>query len=371
MKNTCRWLLVLLFAGCAQSPDRGGVGVNEAAAAMKAPPAANPRAALDGIERGVWPGLATVVGSPADQKTVAGLKTGDWSAWLTPFAGPEVEGLRVAAVGVHRATGAYPTNLGELAPYCFTWPASGPHSSQPLPLMSPAALKARSCTLQELSAHGEAMSVDLSAQSVTINQPVQIAGKLAIQPQSLGYGFDPGTYVSVQQGRTDAAGLAKGPWSSPALAKITTTDPADLRYFAAAEAIELMIEDAASHFNEFPTSPEEIERAAGGRFINLVPVTTAQAEIEIGWDGVQAYRILVHLPSGKPADTVKYFTSLGPMCGSAVVYSYSEFATHVKRPMRTIAAFNLVPIAEATLPGLAATPAPTGPRPKSATVGGE
>lgn len=113
--------LVLLIAGCATSPHAGATGDRNPGTDS---PTTQSAPENDPQQMGIL--MANQRASRLQQR--------DPQAWLTLVAGTTFP--MVMASQRHRhIQGAFPTEVGQIAPYCFFWPTKGPDTMETLPLV--------------------------------------------------------------------------------------------------------------------------------------------------------------------------------------------------------------------------------------------
>lgn len=277
-------------------------------------------------------------------------------------------GLQQALTQYQKAEGVPAANsLMDIAPYLFTWSAAVGSTSIPATVVDAALLQPTSHERPFASPENPLqLAVDVGPDGMQfripdVEQPLWIKGhpesiptaseRASRQPVDVAL-LEP--FLQEMQARkplTDQQ-IAKKTWNMLNTHLAEKALPADARYVAAQDQLRGLLHDATSHLLGMPKSFEQACEASGRIPLNLVPADPADADLVIGCDGVQAFRITTRFPSGTKLDSVWYWKLIGTRRSMSQLYAYSEFEHEVGRPFTTWAAFNLVPADQAAIPGL-------------------
>lgn len=282
--------------------------------------------------------------------------------------------LEGAGGGVRRAVGRYQAVyrteqtpvLSEIVPYCFSWLARTPGSAVPAPNLT--TLPSGQLAFGEIQAEGLTTTLRKEGQQITLLAPGFTSPErstleytsIALRPLSPMFLAAPapaasGPRTPVTDDWFHRFGIPESPalrWRHLHRRLAYDVTPEDARYVAAAEELDSLIKTAVTATLTFPHTLEDVRFATGQALINLEPVAEEQADLIVGFDGIQAYRYTVRFPSGVLFDSVQYWHILSEEHGFTRLYSYADYAAQVGRPFATLGAWKLVPVEEASLPGL-------------------
>ena len=233
-----------------------------------------------------------------------------------PASLPELRGLSIAGAAYQRESGKPPRSFQELVKFCFLWPNAEGNPNQPLYLDPDTILfNSKEAKLPVRRSDGSTSSVRFSIGWVGPS----VGG---IQTATPAY-FEP---LTLQE------------WDVAKQYFLNSAVPEDLPLISAFDSIVALIEAVVRRTGSLPDHVKVMEATAGARLVNLEKSEESAADIVLGWDGVQAYRLKAVLRSGLTLDSVIYYESLD---GRFFERPYLLFEREVGRPMQTIGSWRL------------------------------
>ncbi|MEO7992937.1 MAG: hypothetical protein ABI743_00935 [bacterium] len=263
------------------------------------------------------------------------------------------------------------TSVDELAPNCFLWPASTSDAGSPaLCTVTPPPESPDNFWIT-LGLTDEGLQLHYPAEfdaSGTDEQVLAVPGPYTdpmrhTHPNAPRHPVGP-AFFSAGRGTEYVDATMFRQWAEVHTTGEAFATSSDVRLLGAVNDLSTLIQRAVLNASTLPTSIEEAEHATGATLINMVPVPPDQATITLGWDGVQAYRITCHFPSGYDLDTVDYFTLVGGNekvsdtifeRSKSFAVPFYQYQQAVGRSFETIGSWRLAEGAEIGLPGLPST----------------
>lgn len=229
--------------------------------------------------------------------------------------------------------GEWPTDLTSLAPYCFSWPFSGPTNAPYFQLQLEG--------VSQGGLHGSWLvvgpnntTIETVSWSCLISENMLRTGMLR-QPFTLS-----GNLFSRNELGLWSALRSQGPWL--ALGE-------DARRLFAGRELEMLAQRAAVQGNKLFATMAEIQYWSGHDLLNLVPVDPAAAHVQLLTNGTDAYRVIVSYAGGFTEDTVCEALLLGSGRGSWRALPFVEFDRTQSTAWQPIGAWQLEPAASAQL----------------------
>ena len=307
------------------------------------------------LAKGFQP-LKTVRGTPQREAAVAALLGGDpreslangHRNWKSPS---------LALDHFRRIRESEPTSCADLAPFCFFWIADLKEELTPARLSDAVTSPtAPAKTFAEIQHDG--LQTSLSLQSGQLSSWLPEEGEDGLyrytptptdpnpRPQAV-----PSTHpVRAEAPPADVGDTEVGRWSTLEDKGESLLLPDQARVLAAAHDLAWLLSQAASSAVKFPSTLDELQRYSGQVLINLVPCREEDAEITLGFDGVQAYEVRAVFENRSSFDTVLYCPLLSSDGSVFVARSFQRFQEQVGRPIQPFAYLRLVPEDQAALP---------------------
>lgn len=259
--------------------------------------------------------------------------------------------------------GAAPVTIGDLVGSSFLWPGfspAGAEAGRMLEYQSPSTLSRVATPLHDALLDVPAISLRFSGSTLTTITPrVTSTGIIEYSeqdfqlPSSISPLLERPSHLMRRAVTEESlSGLApKSRWSrlNSTLAG-WATEP-DARIGIAARQLEWLLLQAGITLWRLPVDLEEAQAAAGVQLINLIPGQPNQADIEIAWDGQQAFLFTQRFASGVETESVLFFHGLG---GSETSASWNRpeklWEKAPQREWQPFAALNLVAGINAVIP---------------------
>jgi|GEM_PF-5223370 len=134
----------------------------------------------------------------------------------------------------------------------------------------------------------------------------------------------------------------------------SANSPHDARLAEAESQLMWYLANAADNTGQLADSIDALRNQTGLEIINLRPSDPGAAQLQLDWDGAQAYRLRTTYSSGVTVDTVEFYTQVGVIGSSWREMPTSYYEQYVTgRTWQSLGAWQLASPDEATfqLPG--------------------